>query len=58
MRARLREQWTEQELAALQALLWNCPRCGRTDPRAGATWGCSLCYHRVVAPRGSDKERT
>jgi hypothetical protein len=20
-----------------------CPECGRTDPRAGATWGCATC---------------
>ena len=24
-----------------------CKECGRTDPRAGATWGCRACLARV-----------
>jgi rubrerythrin len=26
---------------------WSCPECGRTDSRAGATWGCAICQKRV-----------
>jgi predicted ArsR family transcriptional regulator len=33
---------------ALSAITWECPECQRTDPRAGATWGCSLCKRRLV----------
>ena len=31
---------------ALAADLWECPTCGRTNERAGVTWGCSTCLRR------------
>lgn len=38
----------EKEKEALAAEIWCCPRCGRTNARAGAIWGCRLCQKRHV----------
>lgn len=27
----------------------SCPRCGRTDAKAGAVWGCPCCRERYEA---------
>jgi hypothetical protein len=35
-------------LASMREKPWECPDCHRTDPRAGATWGCKTCYQRVL----------
>jgi hypothetical protein len=44
-------QYDKSEAAALAAELWECPKCSRTDPRAGSMWGCFLCYRRACGAR-------
>jgi predicted RNA-binding Zn-ribbon protein involved in translation (DUF1610 family) len=41
----------ERNALALDALDWLCPACGRTDARAGTTWGCGLCRRRLRGAR-------
>lgn len=37
----------EARIVNHDAFRWVCITCGRTDPRAGATWGCVTCLNRL-----------